>query len=585
MEASTRAAEGPGPGIRAARAGAGAQARPGGAVRGGLAWVPALTLALFLGPILAGLLGTALPAFGVLPALGGTRPGLDAWRGLLSEPGLGGAVAVTLLSGFGSTALALGLAVGAVAAAGDTRAFGALRRALAPILAVPHAAFAIGFAFLAAPSGWLARLLSPWATGWERPPDLALVQDPWGLGLALALALKEAPFLVLMLLAALAQVPARPLLATARAMGYGPVQAWLKAVLPVAWPQLRLPVYAVLAYSLSVVDVALVLGPTNPPSLAVLVLRRFSDPDLAMRLPAAAGACLQLALVAGAIGLFRLGEAAVARAARPWLAGGSRGGAGRGARLAGGAGAAAVLAASAGAAATLALWSLALRWRFPDALPAAWGLDAWARALPGLAVPAWNTLAAGAASTLVALALALGCLEHERRAGVRPGTGVLWLLYLPLLVPQIGFLFGVQVLLVAARLDGTWPALVWAHLLFVLPYVFLSLAEPWRALDERYDRAAACLGAGPWRVLWRVRLPLLRRAVLGAAAIGFSVSVSQYLPTLFAGAGRLPTLTTEAVALSSGADRRVLAVAAFAQAALPLLAFGAALALGGRRRG
>jgi putative thiamine transport system permease protein len=72
---------------------------------------------------------------------------------------------------------------------------------------------------------------------------------------------------------------------------------------------------------------------------------------------------------------------------------------------------------------------------------------------------------------------------------------------------------------------------------------------------------------------------LLLRPILIAAAVGFSVSVAQYLPTLFAGAGRLPTLTTEAVGLAAGADRRVIGVYAFAQAALPLVGFALALIL------
>jgi putative thiamine transport system permease protein len=82
-------------------------------------------------------------------------------------------------------------------------------------------------------------------------------------------------------------------------------------------------------------------------------------------------------------------------------------------------------------------------------------------------------------------------------------------------------------------------------------------------------------------VFWRVRLPLLLQPVLGAAAIGFSVSVAQYLPTQFAGAGRLPTLTTEAIGLAAGSDRRLIGVYGFAQAALPLAAFALALVLPG----
>lgn len=563
--------------------------RPTTRVQGGgswrLGWVPALTLGLFLGPIAVGLLGTVLPAFGLLPALGGRHLSLDPWRGLLADPALPRALGLTLATGFGSTALALLAAIAVAAAWHGTRPFAALRRLLAPLLAVPHAGFAIGFAFLAAPSGWIARLLSPWATGWTAPPDLMLVNDPAGLALTAALALKEAPFLLLAIVAALAQVPADRSLTVARCMGYGPVSAWLKTVLPLVWPQIRLPVLAVLAYSLSVVDMAMILGPGTPSTLAVEVLRRFNDPDLGLRFQAAAGACLQTLVVAASIAACLLAERALRAFAAPWLVRGGRGGPGRGWRLAGGVGAALVVLSSAGALAVLAVWSAAGRWRFPDALPESWSPERWLAAgtAAGLGGPALVTLLAGLASTAVALLLVLGCLEHERRAGVSPGARGMWLLYLPLLVPQIGFLFGIQVLLIALDLDGGWVALVWSHLLFVIPYVFLVLADPYRALDDRYERAARCLGASPVRVFLRVRLPLLARPIAVAAAIGLSVSVAQYLPTLFAGAGRLPTLTTEAVALASGGDRRAAAVAALAQMLLPLAGFALALAASRRR--
>jgi putative thiamine transport system permease protein len=55
--------------------------------------------------------------------------------------------------------------------------------------------------------------------------------------------------------------------------------------------------------------------------------------------------------------------------------------------------------------------------------------------------------------------------------------------------------------------------------------------------------------------------------------------VGLYLPTLFAGSGRVATLTTEAVTLASGEDRRVTAVWALLQALLPLIAFAGATAL------
>ena len=48
---------------------------------------------------------------------------------------------------------------------------------------------------------------------------------------------------------------------------------------------------------------------------------------------------------------------------------------------------------------------------------------------------------------------------------------------------------------------------------------------------------------------------------------------SQYMPTLWLGAGRFPTLTTEAVALSSGGSNGILAAQALWQLLLPLIIF------------
>ena len=538
-----------------------------------LRWIPALTLVLFLGPVAAGLIGTWLPAFGILPSLGAMTPSLAPWRHLLSAPGLDTSLSLTLGTGFAATLISLAIVIAFLASCHGRRPVLLVRRLLAPLLAVPHVAVAIGFAFLASPSGWAARLISPWATGWDRPLDIATAPDPFGIALVCGLVLKEVPFLLLVSLAALGQSPADRTLAIARSLGYGPATAWLKTVLPLVWPQIRLPVYAVLAYSLSVVDMALVLAPGTPPPLAPRILRWFNDPDLAKHFLAAAGACLQFLLVAGSIALFHGGECLAAGLGRRWIAAGARGHSGRVGRRIGMGVMFAVFATGLAGILCMAIWSLAQRWRWPDALPSAWTGDNWMRQLDALSWPGWTTVSVGTAAALIAIMLVLGCLENEQRNGVTPGSRVLWLIYAPLLAPQIGFLFGVQVLFVSVGLDGRWIALVWGHLLFVLPYVFLALADPWRRLDERYARSARCLGASPDRVFWRIKLPMLLRPALFALAVGFAVSVGEYLPTVFAGGGRFATLTTEAVSLASGGDRRVIGVYSFLQALLPWVGF------------
>ncbi len=518
-----------------------------------------------IAPIAVGLAETARAAFGILPALGLKDWSLEPWRMLLAQPGFASSLRLTLVTGLGSTLIALVLAVGFCASAPRRM------RWLAPFLAVPHAAMAVGLAFILAPSGWIARVLAP-VMGWVQPPDIASVHDGWGLALLLGLVVKELPFLLLVMGSGLVQLPVARQIAVGRAMGYGPGVAWIKLILPQLWPLIRLPVWVVLAYGLSVVDMAIILGPSNPPTLAVAVLRWFGAADVAMILPASAGALLQAGLVLVCIAGLWAAEGLLRIVGRWWL---RRGGRGLSwapglqlARL----GVWGLMAVAALAMLALLIWSLAWRWSYPMIWPEAWSGGIWMTAMWGKAL--MNTLILAGVTVALSLALAVFWLEAE---GELPRTG--WaeaLIYLPLLMPQIGFLYGLNVVFLRAGISGGYGAVIWAQALFVFPYVMITLSEPWRALDTQLLRVSAALGAGRWRRLIALRLPMLLRPILTAGAIGVAVSVAQYLPTLFLGAGRIATLTTEAVTLSSGSDRRVTGVYASLQAALPFAAYGLA---------
>jgi len=541
--------------------------------------LPALTLLAMLGPVAAGVWGVIGPALGHLPAAGASGPSLAPFGALMAWPGLWDSIWLSVVPGLLATALSLVVVAVVTAGWSGTRAFAWVQRLLSPLLSVPHAAAAFGLAFLIAPSGWIARTVSPGLTGWERPPDLLILNDPAGLAMVAGLVAKEVPFLMLMTLAALGQADAQRSRTIARSLGYGRLTGWLKTVFPRVYDQIRLPVYVVLAYSMSNVDVALILGPTTPPPLSVQIVRWMGDPDLMLRLQAAAAALLQLGLVAGALLLWRGLERLCGFIGRLWIASGSRGRFDAPLRLAGlGAGLLSALAVLAGLAG-LAVWSVAGAWSFPDALPDALSLRSWMRHGPEIAPTLGRTALIAGVATALALILTIGCLEAEHRHGLQMSRRSLWILYLPLLVPQTAFLPGLQTLLIATGADRGVAPVILAHLVFVLPYIFLSLADPWRAWDSRMGLLACTLGAGPNRVLWRVRLPMLLAPILTATAVGLAVSVGQYLPTLLVGGGRVATLTTEAVALASGGDRRAIGAYGLVQTAAALLPFALALIL------
>lgn len=534
---------------------------------------PILTGLVLAGPVFVGLIGTLLPAFGFLPAIGGDSFSTEAFRRLFAVPGLGTSVLLSLSAGLITPFVSLFIVAGFIAAWSNTRVFRVIFGFTSPLLSVPHAAAALGLAFLIAPSGWIVRAISPELTGWDRPPDLLIVNDPAGFALMAGLVAKEVPFLMLVAASALTQIRHRELTRVATGLGYGTSASWFLAVWPQLYPRIRLPLFAVIAYASSNVDMALILGPGTPAPLSVRVLEWLNDPDLSMRFVACAGAMLQLAVTLFAILAWIGGEKVFFRLRQRAESAGSRYQNDMPVRSIALAGIALPVAAVSLGLLGLAVWSVAGVWRYPEILPRTLTLRTWMQNLDGLSEPLLNAALLGLASAGIALVLAIGCLERETRTGKTGGSRALLFIYLPLLVPQIIFLFGLDVLFLALGLSATWGTLVLSHLIFVMPYVFLSLAQSWRAFDPRYLRTASGLGADGLKFLLRVRLPMLLAPLLAAFAVGFAASIGQYLPTLIIGAGRFPTITTEALALSSGGNRRVIGIYAALQMLLPFAGF------------
>jgi putative thiamine transport system permease protein len=491
------------------------------------------------------------------------------------------ALGLSLWTGLASTALAWRIAAWLLAQGFVRNRLGALLRGVPVMLATPHAAFAIGLVFLISPSGWILRALSPWLTGFDWPPAWPTSQDPWGLGLVFALTAKEVPFLLWTAATQLQRDDVRQRWRAehtlALTLGYAPQRAWWRVVWPQLAPRLFWPLLAVLAYGLTVVDMALVIGPAAPPTLAVLSWQWLQDADLAVNARgAAAGGVLTLTVLGAAVVWRALQNLSARRNRR---GGGQRGRAAPpspvnslGLWLLGGLYATVLLA--------LAVGSFAGIWPFPALWPEALTTQAWSGVWASRGTVG-TTLVLALASSAIALLWCVAWLELSPRRwdnALRP------LLYLPLVLPAVLWVVGLYSLALHARLEGQWSGLLLAHTVMVLPYVLLALSPAYLGFDPRAAQLSASLGHSRWAFLLSVKWPLLRRSLAASAAVGFAVSVTQYLPTLYIGAGRFATVTTEAVTLASGAQRSLTSAYAGLQFTLPVLAFALAAWLGRPRR-
>ena len=167
----------------------------------------------------------------------------------------------------------------------------------------------------------------------------------------------------------------------------------------------------------------------------------------------------------------------------------------------------------------------------PDGLSLRWYEQALT--YPQFRKAAVNSLIVTAASALLALPLgtaaALALVRH------RPRGAVVWnaVILSPLVIP--GVAAGLGFLILAAKLgllQSRWMLIV-AHVVVVLPFVVRSVAVSVANLDPMLERAAASLGASPWRTFRRVTLPLLRPGLFAAFLFAVIVSVNEFVVSLF----------------------------------------------------
>lgn len=89
---------------------------------------------------------------------------------------------------------------------------------------------------------------------------------------------------------------------------------------------------------------------------------------------------------------------------------------------------------------------------------------------------------------------------------------------------------------VGVKLPFTTPAVVIAQTFVAMPFLVLALEGSLRSTGTGYEEAAAALGAGRWRILWTVTIPLAVPGLLAGVVLCFARAIGEFGATaLFAG--------------------------------------------------
>jgi molybdate transport system permease protein len=168
---------------------------------------------------------------------------------------------------------------------------------------------------------------------------------------------------------------------------------------------------------------------------------------------------------------------------------------------------------------------------------------------PGVLTALRLSLESASLATVVCVLLGVPLAWLLARVEFRGRRFVRALVTVPLVLPPV--VGGLALLLLLGRrgllgryLDAwfgitipfTTTAVVIAEAFVAMPFLVIAVEGALRGADDRYEEAAATLGAGRWTTFWRVTLPLVAPGVAAGAVLCWARALGEFGATItFAG--------------------------------------------------
>jgi len=142
------------------------------------------------------------------------------------------------------------------------------------------------------------------------------------------------------------------------------------------------------------------------------------------------------------------------------------------------------------------------------------------------------------------LALALACslttavfavaAAQAMRARFRGSGAFFYLVLLGVMAPGLLVGFGIALITRVLGIPLAWYSTTFAvHLVWTLPFGFLTMLAVFNRFDRRLEEAGLTLGASRLTTFRRITLPLVLPGVIGSALFGFTLSFDEFARSFF----------------------------------------------------
>ena len=115
-------------------------------------------------------------------------------------------------------------------------------------------------------------------------------------------------------------------------------------------------------------------------------------------------------------------------------------------------------------------------------------------------------------------------------------------IFVPMIMPEILMGVSLLVLFVLFSLPLGYFSVIIAHVTFTFPFVLVGMQARLEGMDPSLEEAALDLGATPTQAFFKVILPYLVPAIASGALLAFSLSLDDYIVTVFVTGAESQTL-------------------------------------------
>ena len=146
-----------------------------------------------------------------------------------------------------------------------------------------------------------------------------------------------------------------------------------------------------------------------------------------------------------------------------------------------------------------------------------------------------NSLIIGVTVSVLSTTLGIFAARASTRYNFPGKTGILGLVMLPLVLPEMIVAMSLLVVLLGVGVPLSVFTIIIGHVLICTPFAVAILSSAFQSLDKSLEEAAYDLGEGAISTFWLIILPLVMPGIISSLLISFTISLDEFIIAFFLG--------------------------------------------------